>query len=44
MYQDFINNVILKYTATVIYSVLLTMRNSIFKDTAVEKAIAVLAS
>lgn len=44
MYQDFINNIILKYTAAVIYSALLTTRNTIFKDTSVEKAIAVLAS
>lgn len=44
MYQDFINNVILKYTASVIYSALLTSRQSTFKATSVAKAAAALAS
>lgn len=43
MYQDFINNVILKYTAAVIYSAPLTVRKKKkrFKDAYVEKAVAV---
>lgn len=42
MYQDFINNVILKYTGAVIYSAPLTIRKKKrLKDTYVEKAVAV---
>lgn len=42
MYRDFINNVILKYTGAVIYSVPLTVRKTKrFKDICVEKAVAV---
>lgn len=43
MYQDFINNVILKNTAAVIYSASLTMRKPHLK-TSVEKMLAVLPS
>lgn len=44
MYQDFINNVILKYRAAVIYSAPLNSKEKKFKDTYVEKAVAVEAS
>lgn len=46
MYQDFINNLILKYTGAVIYSVSLTVTTTKnwFKDIYVEKAVAVEAS